>query len=82
MTAAALPPSITCPVCAATSYHPRDIAEGYCGQCHDWTSEAEAITDGVAARYTPGRYPPNFSLDLADQPMPPRYIVHDDGSIG
>lgn len=31
-------PSITCPKCNATSYHPRDIAEGYCGICHDWTS--------------------------------------------
>jgi hypothetical protein len=30
--------SITCPVCSMTSYHPRDIAEGYCGNCHDWTS--------------------------------------------
>lgn len=31
-------PSITCPVCAMTSYHPVDIAEGYCGFCRDWTS--------------------------------------------
>ena len=30
--------SITCPRCGRTSYHPRDIAEGYCGACHDWTS--------------------------------------------
>ena len=21
-----------------TSYNPNDIAEGYCGNCHDWTS--------------------------------------------
>ena len=32
-------PSITCPVCGKTSYHPMDIAEGYCGYCHRWTSE-------------------------------------------
>jgi hypothetical protein len=22
-----------------TSYHPDDIAAGYCGRCHDWTGE-------------------------------------------
>jgi ribosomal protein L37E len=30
--------SITCPVCGRTSYNPNDIKEGYCGNCHDWTS--------------------------------------------
>ncbi len=30
-------PSITCPKCHRTSYHPKDIEEGYCGFCHDWT---------------------------------------------
>jgi hypothetical protein len=30
-------PSITCPVCGMTSYHPDDIRAGYCGNCHDWT---------------------------------------------
>jgi hypothetical protein len=33
------PDSITCPVCMMTSYNPTDIAEGYCGNCHDWTSK-------------------------------------------
>jgi hypothetical protein len=28
--------SITCPICGMTSYHPTDVAEGYCGRCHDW----------------------------------------------
>lgn len=37
-------PSITCPVCAKTSHHPDDVAQGYCGNCHDWTSPAR---DGV-----------------------------------
>lgn len=32
-------PSITCPVCAMTSYHPEDIRQGYCGNCHWWTSD-------------------------------------------
>lgn len=35
-------PSITCPRCGFTSYHPKDIAEGYCGQCHDWTGVPSA----------------------------------------
>lgn len=30
--------SITCPRCGMTSHHPRDVLEGYCGNCHDWTS--------------------------------------------
>lgn len=29
--------SFTCPRCGRTSYHPRDMAEGYCGACHAWT---------------------------------------------
>jgi hypothetical protein len=31
-------PSITCPQCHRTSYHPQDIQQGYCGACHGWTS--------------------------------------------
>jgi hypothetical protein len=31
-------PSITCPECGATSYHPGDIEHGYCGRCHAYTS--------------------------------------------
>lgn len=34
-------PSITCPRCGFTSYHPDDIANGYCGHCHDWTHADE-----------------------------------------
>ncbi len=29
---------ITCSACGMTSWHPVDVAEGYCGHCHDWTS--------------------------------------------
>jgi hypothetical protein len=32
-------PHITCPRCGLTSFHPKDISEGYCARCHDWTSE-------------------------------------------
>jgi hypothetical protein len=35
-------PSITCPRCGRTSYHPDDIAAGYCGACHDFTSPRSA----------------------------------------
>lgn len=31
-------PSITCPRCGMTSYHPTDIRYGWCGNCHDHTS--------------------------------------------
>lgn len=27
-------PSITCPRCQRTSYHPEDIRQRYCGHCH------------------------------------------------
>lgn len=29
--------SITCPKCGLTSHNPRDVTEGYCGKCADWT---------------------------------------------
>lgn len=32
----------TCPVCKRTSYHPEDVAEGYCGHCHKFTGERTA----------------------------------------
>ena len=28
-----------CPVCNMVSHHPMDMAEGYCGNCHDWTRD-------------------------------------------
>ena len=31
--------SITCPKCGMTSYNQDDIKSGYCGNCHDWTSD-------------------------------------------
>jgi hypothetical protein len=34
-------PRFTCPRCGAVSYHPGDIAAGYCGRCHDWTRDDE-----------------------------------------
>ena len=32
-------PFITCPICHKTSYHPMDIAEGWCANCSQWTSD-------------------------------------------
>jgi hypothetical protein len=32
------PESITCPLCGRRTRNPQDVAEGYCGGCHDWTS--------------------------------------------
>jgi hypothetical protein len=31
-------PAITCPACGMTSYQPQDIENGYCGNCHAYTS--------------------------------------------
>jgi hypothetical protein len=31
--------SITCPECGRTSPNPDDVAQGYCGVCHWWTSD-------------------------------------------
>lgn len=30
--------SYTCPRCLATSYHPQDVENGYCGACHAFTA--------------------------------------------
>jgi ribosomal protein S27AE len=30
--------SITCPRCGMTSFHPKDVEQGYCGRCDDWTT--------------------------------------------
>ncbi len=37
-------PFITCPDCGYASYHPMDIAEGYCGNCNWWTGDP-ALSD-------------------------------------
>ena len=51
-------PAITCPRCAATSYHPEDVRQGYCARCRWWTSDpllgsalviARAERDGAIA---------------------------------
>jgi hypothetical protein len=32
-------PHITCPQCRRTSWDHYDVREGYCGNCHWWTSD-------------------------------------------
>lgn len=34
--------SIVCPRCGRASYHPEEVRQGYCGNCHDWTSQPQA----------------------------------------
>ena len=31
--------AFTCPCCGAVSPNPNDIAQRYCGRCHDWTGD-------------------------------------------
>ena len=43
--------SYTCPRCGMVSHNPNDEAEGYCGNCHDYTGvvtnvHAEEEDDG------------------------------------
>ena len=33
--------AIQCPRCGSISAHPKDIEEGYCGRCHDWTTQTK-----------------------------------------
>lgn len=37
---ASTPPSYACLCCGAVSYHPDDVAQRYCGWCHDWTGDS------------------------------------------
>lgn len=41
-------PSITCPNCGRTSYHPEDIKQKYCGACHAFHDEMK-IGDTLTA---------------------------------
>lgn len=38
-------PTVTCPVCGMTTAHPEDVREGYCAECHDWTSPPAVMRD-------------------------------------
>ena len=48
--------AFTCPRCGATSHHPVDEAEGYCGRCNDWTGKTllrETVTAQGQTLYAP-----------------------------
>jgi ribosomal protein L37E len=38
-------PSIQCPRCGRRSWHPKDIAEQYCGFCHLFHTEMDDVDD-------------------------------------
>lgn len=74
--------SITCPICNKTSYHPDDIAQGYCGFCHDWTGETPAgvkIVNELRGKKLVGMYPTHdYDEDLADPPYFKHRPTHPD----
>jgi len=41
--------AIQCPRCGAVSVHPKDIEEGYCGRCHDWTTRCASVVGTTVA---------------------------------
>jgi hypothetical protein len=43
-------PSITCPACGKTSYHPKDVENGYCVNCHAFTGEQRPAQDYLPVR--------------------------------
>jgi hypothetical protein len=34
-------PHITCPKCHLTSYHPEDVRQRYCGNCHQFHADMQ-----------------------------------------
>lgn len=52
-----LPESITCPDCEKKSWNANDIAQGWCGGCHKWTSDpqSDAVRRRVAEKFQPAR---------------------------
>jgi hypothetical protein len=45
-------PSITCGTCRRKSYHPRDVAERYCGWCHVFHDGADLVARTAASGAT------------------------------
>lgn len=59
-------PSITCPECERTSWHPKDVEFGYCGYCSWWTS------DPVLSRCPPAGWEPAAPLGEHTAPAVPK----------
>jgi hypothetical protein len=85
---------ITCPRCGRTSYNPNDVAQGYCGACHDWTTppsgawgdcrEEVALTDDQLERVTreegaASEFEPTYQCDLWGKHSPHVSFVNDYG---
>lgn len=75
-------PSITCPICNKTSYHPEDIRQGYCGNCHDWTGntpDGVKIVNELGDLGLVGRHPVHdYDEELADPPYFKHRPTHPD----
>ena len=56
-------PSITCPQCHRTSYHPQDIQRAYCGWCHQWHDTMESKMTHVPTAYV-DKYDSRFWIFL------------------
>lgn len=69
--------AITCPRCGLTSHNPTDVAEGYCGHCHDWTGRPRPdliLTPGVFAGHATITLPADNDVDgKGHTSAPPRY---------
>lgn len=55
-------PSITCPQCGMTSYHPMDIEKKYCGNCHQFHNAMGKQRLPVKMRY---KFRTIFAPDLS-----------------
>lgn len=55
---------ITCPRCGLSSSNPNDVANGYCGNCHDFTKGVvgEGLRPGISAMF--GSKDPQVALLL------------------
>jgi hypothetical protein len=61
-------PGFTCPQCGGTSYHPDDLAHGYCGRCHAFTGD-RAINSSIRS-----------SPDSDYGPVLPLYLNRDEAT--
>jgi hypothetical protein len=55
--------SITCPRCGLTSWHSVDVREGFCGNCHGWTSRPD-LDDPKGHPMTEQQHPERALLDV------------------
>jgi hypothetical protein len=63
-------PSYTCPLCGRTSYNPNDIANQYCGGCHQfaepfWMQDIRAAQRKIDAARLARRGPAHSSSGIA-----------------